>query len=172
MRTYQIPFIIFETICHSLHILCHCCYTALLQHITPLKIFRGVKMRTCNFKISDFPWPTKSLPNCLYHFWDNLADFLKIMHAFFKAMTNNNDTLDRARTWNFKFSNCQPLLWNCNASPALHLQALSCPLPLKLHCFVQPTLPYLALLWYNHLVISTHLIQKLIKYTTEMWKRF
>ena len=31
------------------------------------------------------------------------------------------------RTWNFKFSNCQPLLWNWDASAALPLQALSCP---------------------------------------------
>ena len=40
----------------------------------------------------------------------------------------------------------------------------------SLHSFVQPTLPYLTLLCYTYLVISTSLIHKLMKYTTEMWK--
>ena len=36
------------------------------------------------------------------------------------------DTSDRAKRSNFRFSNCQSLLWNHNVSPALHLQVLSC----------------------------------------------
>ena len=126
------------------------------------------KMRAWNFKISDFPWLTKNLPNSLYHFWISLAAFLKIIHHSSMPWQITVDTL-RAKTWNFKFSNSQPLLWNCNASPALHLQALSCT-TLQLHCLAQPSLPYLALLCYPYLVVSTHLIHKLMKYTTEMLK--
>ena len=101
------------------------------------------KLRTWNFKISDFLRLTKNLPNSLYHFWNNLADFLKIMHHSSMVWQITGDTWDRARTWNFKFSNCQPLLWNCNASLALHLQALSCPTLhyIAWHSQPCPTLP-------------------------------
>ena len=75
-------------------------------------------MKFQNFRLS---MADKNLPNSLYRFWNNLADFLKIMHHSSTQWQITVDTLDRARTWNFKFSNCQLLLWNCNASPALRL---------------------------------------------------
>ena len=98
------------------------------------------KMRTLNFKISDFPWLTKNLPNCLYHFSNNLADFLKIMYHSSMPWQIIVDTLDRARTWNFKFSSCQPLLWNWNAK--------SCPTLYYTPLYNQPcsTLPYCVIL--------------------------
>ena len=81
-------------------------------------------------------------------FLNNLADFLKIMHHSSMSWQITVDTLDRARTWNFKFSNCQPLLWYCNASPALHLQALSCTILhyMALHSQPYPILPYCVIL--------------------------
>ena len=110
-----------------------------------------------NFKFSDFQQLVRNLPNSLYHFWNNLRDFLKTVHHCSMPWQITVDTLDRARTWNFKFSDCQPLLWNCNASPALHLQALSCPTLhyIALHSQPCPTLPccviltlLLVLTWY------------------------
>ena len=53
------------------------------------------------------------------------------------------------------------------AFPAKTAAVLLYPL---LHCFAQSTLPYLAQLYYTFLVVTTHLIHKLMKYTIEMWK--
>ena len=120
-------------------------------------------MRTWNFKISDFPWLTKDLPNSLYHFWNNLAYFLKIMHHSSMPWQITVDPLKRAR---IKLSTSSVKL-QCKSWSALASIVLPYP---SLHCFAQPTLPYLALLCYTYLLICIYLFHKLMKYTTEMWK--
>ena len=96
----------------------------------------------------------------LYIIFETTGRFSENYASFFIPWQITVDTLDRARTWNLKFSNCQ--LFCETAMQILPYTRKHCPaLPFTtLLC----TANSFALLCYTYLAIGTHLIHKLMKY--------
>ena len=136
--------IIFETTCH---IFCKFCVTVVTLFCYNINL--TILWTKWGHEISKF-----QNFHSLYYFWNNPADFLKIMHYSSMPWQLTVDSLDRAMTWNFKFSNyqlfcetaIQVLPYTCKHFPALPFTTLLCT--------TNPALPWPAVLyllyyWYS-----------------------